>query len=90
MLGLREENEDIYAWNAGSELLPGEVPTIAKAEPIDVAPGYAETAGKADSAVEAEAAQTAGSVTDGSVSYTPVQIKALEARIAALEDDQAT
>lgn len=88
VLGLREENEDIYAWNDGMELLPGEVPTVAKAEPIDVAASYAETAGQADSALEADAAQTAGSVTDGSVSYTPAQIKALEARIAALESDQ--
>ncbi|WP_375292043.1 phage tail protein [Sphingomonas melonis] len=35
VLGLREENEDIYAWNVGMELLPGEVPSIAKAEPIN-------------------------------------------------------
>lgn len=34
VLGLREENEDIYAWSAAMELLPGEVPMLARAETI--------------------------------------------------------
>lgn len=41
VLGLREENEEIYAWNAAMELLPGEVPMIAKAEPISDTPARA-------------------------------------------------
>lgn len=34
VLGLREENADIYHWSTAMELLPGEVPTIARADPI--------------------------------------------------------
>ena len=79
----------MFEFDPASYLAPGDAPTVDKATPIEVPASYAETAGKADTAAEADTAQTAGSVTDGSVTYTPAQIKALEARIAALESDQA-
>ena len=89
VLQLEEHGPELFEFDPASYLAPGDAPTVDKATPIEVPASYAETAGKADTAAEADTAQTAGSVTDGSVTYTPAQIKALEARIAALESDQA-
>lgn len=72
-LGLREENEEMYAWSIADEIDRGAVQSIDRAEPIPEAAATAETADKA------------GAVSDGTTSYTPAQIKALEQRIAALE-----
>jgi hypothetical protein len=45
VLGLKEESPEFYDWNVGMELLPGEVPTLARAEPIgDTVPGSEEAA----------------------------------------------
>ncbi len=88
VLQLEEHGPELFDFDPASYLAPGDTPTVDKAEPLEVSAAYAETAGKADTAGEAEMAQAAGSVTDGSVTYTPAQIKALEARIAALESDQ--
>jgi hypothetical protein len=75
-LGLREENEDMYAWTIDDEIDRGETQTIDQAEMIPEVAGSALTAGTAG---------TAGEVSDGSTSYTPAQIRSLEDRIAALE-----
>jgi hypothetical protein len=75
-LGLREENEDMYAWTIADEIDRGAVQTIERATPIPETAVSAATAGTAGSA---------GAVTNGSISYTPAQIKQLEDRIAALE-----
>lgn len=90
VLQLEEHGPELFEFDPASYLAPGDAPTVDKANPIEVPASYAETAGKADTAAEADTAQTAGSVTDGSVTYTPAQIKALESRIAALEGNQAT
>lgn len=45
VLGLKEESPEIYDWNVRMELLPGEVPTLARAQPInEIAPGTIQAA----------------------------------------------
>lgn len=70
-LKLREENEDIYAEPALKPKAASATPAVAEDIPVE-----------ADTAASAE---TSGEVSDGTISYTPTQIKDLEDRIAALE-----
>lgn len=75
-IGLREENEDMYAWTVDDEVEAGATPGIDQAEMIPDVVANAATAGTAGSA---------GKISSGSITYTPAQIKQLEDRIAALE-----
>lgn len=75
-LGVREENEDMYAWTVADEIDRGATQAIDQAQMIPDVVANAETAGTAGSA---------GAVSNGGITYTPAQIKQLEDRIAALE-----
>lgn len=78
-LSLREENSEIYDWQASDELdrLVPAAPAIAAPVPT--------TAATAGSAGSATTAGSAGQVSDSGITYTASQIQALEDRIAALE-----
>ncbi|MGC5798903.1 hypothetical protein [Sphingomonas sp. NFX23] len=78
-IGLREENEDMYAWSINDEIDPGATQAIDQAEMIPEVAGSALTAGTAGTA------GSAGAVSSGGITYDASAIKQLEDRIAALE-----
>jgi hypothetical protein len=86
---LRGETPGKHAFALGQTGTAPPTPTIrATAEMDDLASGVAadaEYAAEAGTAETAETAATSGEVSDGTISFTPAQIKALEDRIAALE-----
>lgn len=70
-LQLEEHNADLFEFDPASYLATGDVGELASA---DIIPDPTPVA-----------VEEAGQVTDGTITYTPAQIKALEDRIAALE-----
>jgi hypothetical protein len=86
---LRGETPGKHAFALGQTGTAPPTPTIrATAEMDDLASGVAadaEYAAEAGTAETAETAASSGEVSDGTNTYTPAQIKALEDRIAALE-----
>ncbi|MEG3165534.1 phage tail protein [Sphingomonas sp. PB2P19] len=85
VLQLEETSPDIFEFTTDMYRTVGNTGVLVSADPIDGNADYAATAGSAASADTAAAADTSGAVSNGTITYTPAQIKALEDRIAALE-----
>jgi hypothetical protein len=85
---LRSETPEKHAFALGQTAVAPPIPalrSIAAFDGIAGASSYAETAGAAETAGSATTAGSSGKVSDGTTTFTPAQIKALEDRIAALE-----
>ncbi len=82
VLQLEETSPDIFEFTPDMYRTVGATGELIPADPIDGTASYAATAGAATSA---DTADTSGALSNGTITYTPAQIKALEDRIAALE-----